>query len=219
MRKFLWFLLILIIIAVGVYIVVSNRQNPTGQESNTSGNSTTDQQEQDQMPNETGFTPVPPDQQPEVEGDVVVLETNQGEIRIELDRANAPITANNFAYLASNGFYDGVIFHRVVSGFVIQGGDPLGTGTGGPGYTFADEIHVQNQNNTGTIAMANAGPNTNGSQFFINLVDNNFLDTKHTVFGRVVEGLDVVNAIAQVATGAADRPLQDVIIEKAYIAN
>ncbi len=146
--------------------------------------------------------------------------TNKGDIVIDFNEAT-PKTTENFIKLAKSGFYDGVKFHRVISGFMIQGGDPLSKndadkarwGTGGPGYTFADEISTSNRNDTGTISMANAGPDTNGSQFFINLVSNNFLDTKHTVFGRVVSGLDVVNAIGGVAVDDRDVPIEPVIIE------
>lgn len=144
----------------------------------------------------------------------VSLETTTGKIVIELD-SNMPITAGNFEKLVSKGFYDGTIFHRVIDGFMIQGGDPQGTGMGGPGYTIKDEFKSGNKNNRGTIAMANAGPNTGGSQFFINLVDNNFLDSKHPVFGKVVEGMDVVDAIGKVETDGNDRPMKEVKILKA----
>ena len=149
------------------------------------------------------------------------LHTNKGDITIVFFDALAPNTVNNFTKLAKEGFYDGVKFHRVIPGFMIQGGDPLTKddammarwGTGGPGYTFADEIHAENKNDTGTLSMANAGPNTNGSQFFINLNDNNFLDTKHTVFGRVTDGMNVAEIIEGVETNGADRPLEPVIIQ------
>jgi len=152
----------------------------------------------------------------------VTLKTNKGEITIELFADKAPNTVANFKKLAEAGFYDGVKFHRVIKGFMIQSGDPLTKddtksdmwGTGGPGYKFADEIHADNRNDVGTIAMANAGPNTNGSQFFINVNPNNFLDGKHTVFGKVIKGMDVVAEIESVETNQADRPLSPVIIEK-----
>ena len=142
---------------------------------------------------------------------LVRLETNMGNITIALDPA-MPITAGNFETLVKKGFYNGMIFHRVINGFMLQGGDPTGTGMGGPGYTIKDEFTNANRNNRGTISMANAGPNTGGSQFFINLVDNNFLDTKHPVFGNVVEGMDVVDKIGKVKTGPGDRPVQNVTI-------
>ena len=146
----------------------------------------------------------------------VLLETNMGNITIALDPA-MPLTAGNFETLVGKGFYNGVIFHRVMDGFMIQGGDPTGTGRGGPGYVITDEFAPANQNNRGTVAMANAGPNTGGSQFFINLVNNNYLDTKHPVFGKVVGGMDVVDRIAKVQTDANNRPLQNVTIIRAEI--
>ena len=146
----------------------------------------------------------------------VKLETNEGNITIELD-SKMPITAGNFEKLVENGFYDGVIFHRIIPGFMIQGGDPTGTGMGGPGYNIKDEFTTNNKNNRGTIAMANAGPNTGGSQFFINLVDNNFLDDKHPVFGKVIAGMDVVDKIGAMANDSQDKPLKTIKIIKASI--
>lgn len=145
------------------------------------------------------------------------LKTSLGDIVIALDIKNRPQTVNNFVYLARLGFYDEVIFHRVISSFMIQGGDPLGTGTGGPSYKFNDELTAPNSNAKGTISMANAGPNTNGSQFFINLVDNNYLDTKHTVFGKVTDGMDVVENIGKTAVGQNDRPVTPVVITSVTI--
>jgi peptidylprolyl isomerase len=146
----------------------------------------------------------------------VLLKTSMGDITIQLF-GEMPITTGNFQKLVETGFYNGVIFHRVIDGFMIQGGDPQGTGTGGPGYSIADEFTDHNRNDRGTIAMANSGPNTGGSQFFINLVNNNFLDDKHPAFGKVIEGMDVVDAIARVQTDANDRPLFDVKIIEAKI--
>jgi peptidylprolyl isomerase len=153
------------------------------------------------------------------------LETNMGPITIELMRDDAPQTVANFEKLARAGFYDGTKFHRVIAGFMIQGGDPQSKdealaarwGTGGPGYTFADEIHANNRNAIGTISMANAGPNTNGSQFFINMADNNFLDGKHTVFGKVISGMENVKKIETTQTGANDRPDSPMVIERITI--
>ncbi len=153
---------------------------------------------------------------------IATITTNKGTITLELYATQAPKTVENFKKLANEGFYNGTRFHRVIKGFMIQGGDPLSKdvssqnawGTGGPGYSFADEIHVENMNNIGTISMANSGPNTNGSQFFINVGNNNFLDTKHTVFGRVTAGMDVVTAIENTKTAPGDRPLEDMIIVK-----
>ncbi len=148
----------------------------------------------------------------------VLLETNQGNIVINLYN-DMPITTGNFKKLVEQGFYDGVIFHRIIDGFMIQGGDPQGTGMGGPGYTIEDEFTHEggNKNDRGTISMANAGPNTGGSQFFINLVDNNFLDSKHPAFGKVIEGMDVIDKIAKVQVGMGDKPVEDVVIIKASI--
>ena len=148
----------------------------------------------------------------------VKLETNQGDIIINL-YSDMPITVGNFEKLVNEGFYDGVIFHRVINGFMIQGGDPTGTGMGGPGYKIQDEFtHANgNKNNRGTISMANSGPNTGGSQFFINLADNNYLDGKHPTFGMVIEGMDIVDKIANVETDGNDRPLEEVKIIKAII--
>jgi len=147
----------------------------------------------------------------------VTLDTTKGEIVIELFMDTMPITAGNFKKLAEEGFYDGVIFHRVIPGFMVQGGDPTGTGTGGPGYTIKDEFTDNNRNDRGTLSMANAGPNTGGSQFFMNVANNNFLDTKHPVFGKVVSGMDVVDKIVNVRRNAQDKPLDDVKINKATV--
>ena len=154
------------------------------------------------------------------------LHTSKGDIVIEFMEHDAPNTVANFVKLAQSGFYDGTKFHRVIADFMIQGGDPQTKddslsarwGMGGPGYTFEDEIHSNNRNEEGTISMANAGPNTNGSQFFINAKNNSFLDTKHTVFGKVTSGLEVVHTIEHVATGPGDRPIEPVVIEKITIA-
>jgi peptidylprolyl isomerase len=153
------------------------------------------------------------------------LATSEGTIGIELMEVDAPKTVENFVKLAKSGFYDGTKFHRVIEGFMAQGGDPLTKddalqarwGTGGPGYQFDDEIHSHNTNAPLTIAMANAGPNTNGSQFFINVANNNFLDTKHTVFGKVTEGKDVVEKIVTTEVDSADRPLTPITLEKVTI--
>jgi peptidylprolyl isomerase len=147
---------------------------------------------------------------------LVRLETNMGNITISL-APDMPVTAGNFESLVKKGYYDGVIFHRVINGFMIQGGDPTGTGRSGPGYVIKDEFTNHNRNNRGTISMANAGPDTGGSQFFINLIDNNFLDSKHPVFGIVVEGMDVVDTIGKTKTGSGDRPLQNVTIVRAVM--
>jgi len=142
------------------------------------------------------------------------LHTNKGAIAIELFDDDAPNTVENFTKLATDGYYNGTIFHRVIPDFMIQGGDPTGTGSGGPGYTFEDE---QNEHRVerGALAMANAGPNTNGSQFFIVTADScPWLDGKHTVFGRVTDGMDAVDAISEVDRDSRDKPHADVTIER-----
>ena len=149
-------------------------------------------------------------------GQKVLLKTNKGDITLEL-REDMPITSGNFVTLVGKGFYNGVIFHRVIDGFMIQGGDPTGTGRGGPGYQINDEFMPDNRNNRGTISMANAGPNTGGSQFFINLVNNNYLDQHHPAFGKVIDGMDVVDTIGKVKTNYNDKPLEDVIINEAVL--
>ena len=146
----------------------------------------------------------------------ILLNTSMGDITLQL-YDDMPITAGNFQKLAEKGFYDGTIFHRIIDGFMIQGGDPTGTGRGGPGYAIKDEFTSHNKNDRGTISMANAGPNTGGSQFFLNLVDNNYLDKAHPVFGKVVEGMDVVDKMGKVKTGAMDRPVKEVKILSARI--
>ncbi len=147
------------------------------------------------------------------------ITTNAGAISIELFDDDAPTTVANFKKLAADGFYDGVIFHRVIPDFMIQGGDPTGTGSGGPGYTFEDEAN-EHKVERGALAMANAGPNTNGSQFFIVTADSApWLDGKHTVFGRVIAGMEVVDAISEVDRDARDRPKQDVTIERVELAD
>jgi cyclophilin family peptidyl-prolyl cis-trans isomerase len=155
------------------------------------------------------------------ENQTVVLKTNKGDIKIELFNSQVPNTAGNFVKLASEGFYDGTRFHRVIQGFMIQGGDPLSRdedqkafwGTGGPGYQFGDEFAEGLSNVPGTISMANSGPNTNGSQFFINTAENTFLDGKHSVFGKVVEGMEIVKTIEQTETEPGDKPVEDMIVE------
>lgn len=154
----------------------------------------------------------------------VILHTTMGDIALEMNE-DMPITTGNFVKLAKEGFYDGTIFHRVIDGFMIQGGDPTGTGMGGPGYNIQDEFGKGHSNVRGTISMANTGrPNTGGSQFFINTVDNKYLDKEdprtpyaHPVFGKVVSGMDVVDKIGRVETDRNDKPLQDVKILSAEV--
>jgi cyclophilin family peptidyl-prolyl cis-trans isomerase len=144
------------------------------------------------------------------------LETNHGIITIAFDASRSPQTVNNFVSLARDGFYDGVIFHRVIEGFMIQGGDPTGTGRGGPGYRFRDELEGAGSYKRGTVAMANSGPNTNGSQFFI--MHNDYgLPHSYTIFGQVTDGLDAVDAIATAPKDRGDKPLDDCVIQKVTI--
>lgn len=167
--------------------------------------------------------PVKP-QDREIKG-IVTLKTNAGDIKIQLFPGEAPKTVSNFIKLASDGFYDGTKFHRVIKDFMIQGGDPLSKddtkksswGTGGPGYAFPDEFSDKLSNVPGTISMANSGPDTNGSQFFINVADNSFLDGKHSVFGQVTEGEDVVMGISSVETGPNDVPSTAIVIQSIVI--
>lgn len=148
----------------------------------------------------------------------VAIETDQGRMVIELYTAKTPKTTENFIQLVKKGFYDGILFHRVIPGFMIQTGDPTGTGRGGPGYTFADEFSPElKHSNPGVVSMANAGPNTNGSQFFITLAPTSWLDGRHSIFGHVVEGMDVVHKIAAVQRDGNDRPLVDLRMKKATL--
>lgn len=149
----------------------------------------------------------------------VTIETNHGTIEAEMYMDRAPETAGNFIKLAKDGFYDGVIFHRVIDGFMIQGGDPTGTGRGGPGYTIDDEFaEGLSHTEAGIFSMANAGPNTGGSQFFITLAATPWLDGKHAIFGKVTDGMDVVEKIGKIDTGAQDRPREDVVMEKVTVS-
>jgi len=153
-----------------------------------------------------------------------ILHTSAGDIVIAL-YDDMPVTTGNFKELVKKGFYDGTVFHHVIDGFMIQGGCPEGTGTGGPGYNVKDEFVKGHSNLRGTISMANTGrPNSGGSQFFINLVDNNYLDwdnprtqSAHPVFGEVAEGMDIVDAIGKTRTGRNDRPVNDIVISKAEV--
>jgi len=161
--------------------------------------------------------PAPPDLTIDLDkGYAATLDTNHGEIVIELDPARSPQTVNNFVFLARDGYYDGVIFHRVIENFMIQGGDPTGTGSGGPGYKFRDEIEGPGTYDRGTVAMANAGPNTNGSQFFICHTDVG-LPHSYTIFGKVSSGMEAVDSIATISTDRSDRPDDEVVINKVTI--
>ena len=146
------------------------------------------------------------------------MSTSMGELVIALDAVQAPKTVNNFVFLAREGYYDGVIFHRIIQGFMCQGGDPTGTGRGGPGYRFEDELPRPGQYEIGSVAMANAGPNTNGSQFFIVSGRSGVgLPPQYSLFGKVVKGLDVVDQMEKVKTGPGDKPVQDLTINSIEI--
>ena len=147
------------------------------------------------------------------------IETNQGTLVVELYKDKAPKTVENFVKLANKGFYNGIIFHRVIPGFMIQTGDPTGTGRGGPGYNFADEFGPGlTHSGPGILSMANAGPNTNGSQFFITLAATPWLDGKHAIFGKVVEGQPVVEAIAAAERDSSDRPRKEIAMKKVTVS-
>jgi cyclophilin family peptidyl-prolyl cis-trans isomerase len=145
----------------------------------------------------------------------VQFQTNLGSFRAELFEEKAPSTTENFVSLVEKGFYDGIVFHRVIEGFMIQGGCPEGSGRGGPGYEIDDEFHPElRHSDEGVLSMANAGPNTGGSQFFVTLAATPWLDDRHAVFGKVVEGMEVVRKIGKTDTGRNDRPREDVVMEK-----
>ncbi len=149
---------------------------------------------------------------------IAQFDTTLGTFKVELFEDRAPKTTKNFTDLAEKGFYNGVIFHRVIKGFMIQGGDPKGTGTGGPGYTIPDEFHPElKHDSVGVLSMANAGPNSGGSQFFITLAPTAWLDGKHAVFGKVVDGMDIIEAIGVTPTASGDRPKANVVMEKVTI--
>jgi len=157
-------------------------------------------------------------QTPASPNSIAKFETTKGNFTVELFEDKAPVTAKNFIDLANKGFYNGTLFHRVIDNFMIQGGDPQGNGTGGPGYTIPDEFHPSlKHTGPGLLSMANRGPNTGGSQFFITLAPTPWLDNKHAIFGKVIEGLDVVQKIGKVKTGANDKPVEDVVVKKITI--
>jgi peptidylprolyl isomerase len=187
-NKKMFYFLILIVLVVGYFIYRNIDDAPTGN----------------------------PDNLPTGDGKTVLFKTSMGDVKIKL-HDNRPITTGNFLKLVEDGVYNGVIFHRVIDGFMIQGGDPTGTGRGDPQYPeIQDEFEGGNSNVRGTISMANRGPNTGSTQFFINLVDNNNLDDKHSVFGDVVEGMDIVDSIAKVEKDGS-KPITDVVIEEASV--
>ena len=151
---------------------------------------------------------------------IAEVTTNLGSFQIELFEDRAPDTTKNFIDLLEKGYYDGIVFHRVIEGFMLQGGCPTGNGTGGPGYTIPDEFHPELKHDSeGVLSMANAGPNTGGSQFFVTLAATAWLDGKHAVFGKVAAGMDTVRTIGSTATGPGDRPLEPVVMESVRITS
>ncbi|TVR55095.1 MAG: peptidylprolyl isomerase [Gemmatimonadales bacterium] len=150
----------------------------------------------------------------------VRFDTTEGSFRAEIFEDQAPITTKNFIDLVEKGFYDGISFHRIIEGFMIQGGCPEGSGRGGPGYQIDDEFHPElRHSDEGILSMANAGPNTGGSQFFITLAATPWLDDRHAVFGKVVDGMEVIRKLGQVETGRNDRPVEDVVMEKVELVD
>ncbi|MBR9682378.1 MAG: peptidylprolyl isomerase [Candidatus Aenigmarchaeota archaeon] len=149
---------------------------------------------------------------------IVTMKTNMGTMKFQLETEKAPITTENFIKLSNEGFYNGLIFHRVIKDFMVQGGDPNGDGTGGPGYQIKDEFHSElKHDKIGILSMANAGPNTGGSQFFITLTATPWLDNKHSVFGHLIEGEEVLNKIGSISTNEGDKPLNDVVVESVTV--
>ncbi|KKP24976.1 MAG: Peptidylprolyl isomerase [Candidatus Nomurabacteria bacterium GW2011_GWE1_32_28] len=226
MNKYGIIVLLIIVLGLGYWVSVGTKKDSTNSptdEINLFGDDSKENVDQNQMQNEQAGEVNKEINNNQIENTKImkaILHTNKGDITIQFN-PSTPKTVENFIKLAREGFYDGTKFHRVIKDFMSQGGDPLSKddlkkdswGTGGPGYQFADEINDENSNEVGTISMANAGPNTNGSQFFINAADNNFLDTKHTVFGKVVDGLDVALAINSVKVDSSDKPLEPIVIE------
>ncbi len=224
------FLFLIFIIVVGGLIFYLRNSNPTNEVSSANDNNLKTQP----VNNNTKNTEVNSNQlitnenmnetnldKKENFSHEITITTNLGDIVFLTYDADAPNTVNNFVNLANKGFYDGVIFHRVIDKFMIQGGDPTGTGRGGPGYTFADELNPTTESYqqgyvTGTVAMANAGPDTNGSQFFI-MVANYPLPNSYTIFGKVIKGQEIAQAISKVERDANDKPLQDVVMEKVSV--
>lgn len=210
-------ILLFIILFIGIVYLIINTRETKVQESMKQKN--TQAPTQSQVTNDKNTMNVPQMTIDVTKKYTATLKTSMGNIVIALNVSDTPITVNNFVTLARKDFYDGTIFHRVIPDFMIQGGDPEGTGMGGPGYKFNDEFtEGQIFNKPGLLAMANSGPNTNGSQFFITVVQTPWLTGKHVIFGEVTKGMDVVNAIVAVPTGNNDKPVKDVIITDVVIA-
>ncbi|MEX2515082.1 MAG: peptidylprolyl isomerase [Candidatus Paceibacterota bacterium] len=208
MNKSLLITGLVIIIGISIWLFVANDRSPEQPEEQVDTGTTTQQEQNISRTNNNATM-------------TATIKTSKGDIELAFFPDSAPNTVDNFRTLAEDDFYEGVIFHRVIEGFMIQGGDPTGTGTGGPGYTFADELNSDSKAaergyQRGTVAMANSGPNTNGSQFFIMHQDQQ-LPFNYTIFGYVTEGMDVVDEVAAVETDARDKPLDDIVIEDVKI--
>lgn len=218
MKTFVWIALAVIVL-IGAMFVFKPQPKQVTEQTNSYATSTATSTEQTATTTATTTKPVDPKPTPKMPTATIV--TNKGTIVIELFQNDAPKTVENFITLAEKNFYDGVIFHRVIENFMIQGGDPTGTGRGGPGYKFEDELNPETESYKrgyvrGTVAMANAGPNTNGSQFFIMHKDYG-LPHAYTIFGRVISGQEVVDAIATSDTDSSDRPLSEIKMESVTI--
>ncbi len=216
--------LVAILLVAGIfYVVLNSGQRSTANISDSSQQKTAENDQKTQQETQQESSSPLPNNQVHNKMHKITLITNLGDIQFETFDADAPKAVNNFITLARKGFYDNLTFHRVVKDFVIQGGDPRGDGTGGPGYQFEDELDPNTESaklgyRQGVVAMANAGPNTNGSQFFIMLKDNP-LPHNYTIFGKVVSGQEVVDKIGAVKVGASDRPLEKVVIKKVTVEN
>ena len=209
---------VIIVLVVGALVVLVKGGSENDTSTNEATESATINKKEGNM-NDKQYD-YAPEVLPEAErvGKKAVFETNQGSFTINLLGEKVPKTVSNFISLAKDGFYDGLTFHRVIAGFMIQGGDPAGNGTGGPGYKFEDEFDAAlTFSKPGLLAMANAGPNTNGSQFFITVAPTTYLNNKHTIFGEVVDGYDVVEKISKVAADESDKPLEAVVIKSIEI--
>lgn len=217
MRNLIIFLVIIAVVAISFYFLLSRN---SGSEDISDINITEQSTQSTQREMNQKQYSSPPGILPETEriGKKAKFETNQGNFTINLFGEKAPKTVSNFIFLAKDGFYNGLTFHRVITGFMIQGGDPAGNGTGGPGYSFEDEFDSSlTFSKPGILAMANSGPNTNGSQFFITVAPTPNLNNLHTIFGEVVEGNDTVAKISKLQTDSSDKPLQPVVIKKLEI--
>lgn len=221
-KGFVWVFVVIIIIIVGYVMWPKGGQITTTTENYSTSTPNTNANTNANVPETSSSTPIT-NQPAENKMHTITIETNQGKIVFETYDADAPKAVNNFITLANKGFYNGIIFHRVIKGFMIQGGDPTGTGMGGPGYTFEDELNPNTASakegyKRGVVAMANAGANTNGSQFFIMHADYP-LPHNYTIFGKVISGMETVDKIATTKTAAQDRPVEKMVMNKVTVAD